>query len=171
MGRIYDVSQVKASSDCGYFCAYIAWRVNAGADWRKITYEPHAFYAFRIALGTKFQGPSPDSYVGMNFATAMPPFLTRAGVTGYRVESLMKQRAGTTSFDLLAKYPEKRKRDVTFIALNAMKHWILRLETGPNLWTFYDPAGVVLRGAHVFRVEPKLVRDKLTPYFQNIVVR
>ncbi|MBM7068256.1 hypothetical protein [Actibacterium sp. 188UL27-1] len=165
------MSQVKSSSDCGYFCAYIAAQVNAGTDWRTITYTPQDVYAFRNAHGTKFHGPSPKDYVGMNFATAMPPFLKLAGVTGYRVHSLIKQPAGTTSFDLLAKYTEKRKRDVTFVALNAMKHWILRLQSTPEYWTFYDSAAVVLSGSHVFRVRPELVKQKLGPYFQNIVVR
>lgn len=170
MNDIVNETQEPDSSDCGYFCAYIAVEINRGLAPFDINFNRSMVYGFR----NRFTGgtgliKSPASSSGLNSPTQMASILQQAGAPGYRVASL-SEIPGEERQSFLRRNCPRAWRDVMLIALPARRHWmmIIGMES-PHGYTVYDSSARFRKG-HLFAVDPGKM-DTVFNYTEHVVTR
>ncbi|MEM1045417.1 MAG: hypothetical protein AAGL24_04670 [Pseudomonadota bacterium] len=167
MPSILEVSQEKDSSDCGFFCAYIAAEINKGIPPLSINFTRDDIYRFRNRhMGLSYPGKSPKTYVGMNAAPMMPVLLGLAGAHNYEVRKYDKG----DKVEFLRRYMPPTTRDAMLISMPVHKHWVMII--GPEFKGqryIYDSSNLSKKGHLTLAKTDEL--DEFFPYATDIVTR
>ncbi|MEM7694382.1 MAG: hypothetical protein AAF318_08015 [Pseudomonadota bacterium] len=174
MPKIWEISQAADSSDCGFFCAYIAAKIANGTYWQDIDTTEDDVYMFRnLHAGVNFDGPSPgpkQGYNGLNNLEEMCNILRKAGAPNYEQRFLANLKGpNAKDTDLLRWYTPPSSKDVTLIAIT--NHWVMLLEVLSNgRFVMYDSSCYAFE-PHVNAFDPKRVKDHLHRHIRGVVTR
>ena len=167
MSSILEVGQEEDSSDCGFFCAYIATEINKGRPPLNINFTLDDIYRFRNQhMGLSYPGKSPKHYVGMNAPQMMPILLANAGVHNYE----LRKNENDDKTEFLRRYRPPTTRDVMLIPMPVHKHWMMIIGAEYDGKCFIYDSSKLWNKGHLFEAKIDKLGDLFT-YVTHVVTR